>query len=86
LNFYYLLLSAPHLREAVDLKGLQERHQIHARFGNMLGKAVEQFRTGLQGILQTEEGEEGTKAGMMDLDLVEHVLGRIESAESVLGK
>ena len=52
----------------------------------MLGKAVEQFHTGLQGILRDEEGEEGVKMGLMDLEIVEDVLERIKSAESVLGK
>lgn len=79
LNFYYLLLTAKYLHGPLQVASLHEQHDIGGSMIGPLRQMSSRFRQCLQGgELADEEGPEGVKAGLLDLDIMEHVLGRVE--------
>ncbi|OCK78895.1 DUF1760-domain-containing protein [Lepidopterella palustris CBS 459.81] len=79
LNFYYLLLRAKPLHEILDIAGLHEGNNIRGSYMHPLWQVASRFRENLEkgGELWEMEGEEGGKAGLMDLMILEDVLDRV---------
>jgi hypothetical protein len=86
LNFYYLLLSATFLHEALDIKGLTERADVVGDFLAPLREAVGRFRASLEGNreLAGEEGE-GSEVALGELAIVEDGVERVERGVARLG-
>lgn len=85
LNFNYLLLTAKHLHEPLGIASLQTNHNMTALMCVPLREAGERFRASLNGgKLAEEEGSTGINAAMLDLDLLDDVLGRVEQAAATL--
>lgn len=79
LNFYYLLLAAKHLRAPLQVASLHQQHDIEGSMMGPLRQASQNFRKSLQsGTLAVEEGEQGVHAAMLDLDILDDVLDRVE--------
>ncbi|OCL14716.1 DUF1760-domain-containing protein [Glonium stellatum] len=79
LNFYYLLLTANFLHKILDVPGLHEGNDIGGSYLHPLRQAAGKFKEALTegGELWEAEGEEGAKAGVMDLMILEDVLDRV---------
>ncbi|KAF2502216.1 DUF1760-domain-containing protein [Lophium mytilinum] len=89
LNFYYLLLSATFLHEALDIAGLTETADVGGSFLGPLRQAVAVFREGLKqgGELAAEEGEgEGREKAVGELALVEDGVERVTVGISKLNQ
>lgn len=80
LNFYYLLFSAPHLRQALKLAELHKEEDVEGRFLEPLRKAVGRMASeGGGGSLGEEEGMDVK----MDLMLMEDALDRVARVSSL---
>ena len=83
LNFYYLLLSARPLHETLDMKGLHKNSQMQNHFLTPLKEVSVRFRESLGegGELRiAEDSEENTTQARMDIELLEHVIAKVEAA------
>lgn len=79
LNFYYLLLAAKHLHPPLQVAALHEEHDIGGSVVSPLRKASQEYQESLRnGALRDEEGPHGVQHAMLDLDILNDVLDRIE--------
>ncbi|KAK5165329.1 hypothetical protein LTR04_001355 [Oleoguttula sp. CCFEE 6159] len=88
LNFYYLLLTATHMHEPLDIGGLHTSADIGGSFLGPLVQASKRFRAGLQhgGELADEEGEEGVRASVADLEILDDALERVTEGVAALNQ
>lgn len=85
LNFYYLLLSAPDLRECLELKKFHFDCQVQESFLDPLGQAANIFKEGLAtGPLATEADDLGVPAGITELEILDDALARVVTAINAL--
>ena len=85
LNFYYLLLAAKHLHDPLQVASLHEEHDIGGSMIGPLRQAPKRFRDSLnEGELRDEEGPHGVWHALLDLDILDDVLGRIEQGVAAL--
>ncbi|KAI9671509.1 MAG: hypothetical protein M1817_003561 [Caeruleum heppii] len=82
LNFYRFLLLSTHLHDKLDIPSLHGDHDIEGNFLSPVRDATKRFREGLGegGELRDEEGEEGVKVALAELDLLDHAVGQVEDA------
>lgn len=79
LNFCYLLLAAKHLHAPLRVAALHEEHDIGGSMVGPLREASQKYRESLEdGALRDEEGLHGVQHAMLDLDILDDVLDRIE--------
>jgi hypothetical protein len=84
LNFYYLLLVAKHLHEPLDIAGFQKNSSITKSYLGPLKSGAVKFRAALKDGGELHDGEEDVYA-LKELDILEDVIGRVESAGTSLG-
>lgn len=76
LNFYYLLLSAKPLRDHLGIATLHKESHIEEHFIKPLKEAAQTFKASLD----SGEFEEVKEEAKGEMDLIEHVIGRVEGA------
>lgn len=88
LNFYFLLLIARHMHEPLDLEGFHQEADIGGSYIGPLRAASARFTQALQegGDLVEEEGEEGCKKGLMELEILGNTLDKVEEGVTRLNK
>lgn len=82
LNFYYLLRSAKPLYDALDIKTLHNDSKLDEQYLTPLKGAVGRFRAALEqgGELVGDESEAWVGQARGEVDLLGHVIGRVEGA------
>lgn len=86
LNFYYLLLSAKPLHGVLDIKSLHKDSKLEEHYLAPLKEAVKRFKAELNtdGELVGDESEEWVGQARGEVELLEHVIGRVETAGKAL--
>lgn len=87
LNFYWLLLSAKHLHETLDIPGLHQSADVGGSFLWPLREAMGRFEEGLKEggqLWEMEGGHDGVRAAEADLRLLGHALDRVEQGVKAL--
>lgn len=85
LNFYYLLLQAEHLHDALDVKSLHNNHSIQSRYLNILKETSARFQKELStGNSSLVEGEDALEQAKADLSLLDKVVEWVEGGLSGL--
>lgn len=85
LNFYYLLLQARHLHDALGVKPLHKTHNIQAQYLDVLKQTSATFQKELNaGGGSLVEGEEALDQAKADLALLEKVIEWVEAGLSKL--
>ncbi len=87
LNFLYLILLAPHLQEALNLRELLQSNNIMTRFLQPLKTAIRRVKNKTESVVQGRDGadDEDTDDGAInvshvtELDILEDVLCRVEA-------
>lgn len=86
LNFYYLLLSAKALHSTLDIKSLKRDSKLEECFLKPLKEVVGRFKGALEeggelvGEIEGGKEEEWVGQARGEVELLEHVLGRVEGA------
>lgn len=83
LNFYYLLLSAKPLHPILDIPSLHKDSKLDQHYLAPLKEAVQRFKPALEkdGELVGDESEGWVGQARGEVELLEHVIGRVEVAE-----
>lgn len=86
LNFYYLLLSAKPLHDVLDIRTLHRESKVQEHYLTPLKDAVIKFKGALAqgGELVGDESEEWVGQARGEIELLGHVIGRVEAAGSGL--
>jgi hypothetical protein len=86
LNFYYLLLTAKPLHGALDIRTLHKESRLEEDYLSPLKNAVVRFKGGLAegGELVGDESEEWVGEARGEVELLGHVIGRVEAAGETL--
>ena len=86
LNFYYLLLSAKPLHEVLDIRSLHKDSKLDEHYLAPLEEAVKRFKAELEtnGELVGDESEEWVGQARGEVELLEHVIRRVETAGKTL--
>ncbi|KAL1592696.1 hypothetical protein SLS60_011112 [Paraconiothyrium brasiliense] len=86
LNFYYLLLSAKPLHDTLDIRTLHKESRLEEHYLSPLKEAVVRFKGGLAqgGELMGDESEEWVGQARGEVELLGHVIGRVEAAGTEL--
>lgn len=86
LNFYYLLLTAKPLHKALGIRALHSESKLEEHYLLPLKDAVVRFKGGLAegGELVGDEGEEWVGQARGEVELLGHIIGRVEAAGEAL--
>ncbi|KAI9794949.1 MAG: hypothetical protein M1833_007323 [Piccolia ochrophora] len=85
LNLYYLLCTAPLLRDNLGVEMVHANNDIHHSFLDPLRQASVRFKKELtEGSLAKTEGEAGALAGVTDLQILDDALDRVTNAVEAL--
>ncbi len=86
LNFYYLLLSSPHIRQNLDIVNIHAKHKVSQRFLTPLRQYSKQCHQRLeQGQLAGEEDQTDDFGSLSDLQILDHALQRVSETLAALG-
>jgi len=81
LNFYYLLLQARHLHDALGINDVRATHQFQTQYMDVLKHAAVRFQKELNhGGGALAESADGLKQAMADVTLLETVIAWVEKA------
>ncbi|KAJ4305748.1 hypothetical protein N0V90_001279 [Kalmusia sp. IMI 367209] len=81
LNFYYLLLSARSLHHPLDIASLYKESNLEEHYLKPLKEAARMFKESLE----KGEFEEVKDEARGEVELLEHVIGRVEAAAAAVG-
>ncbi|KAI9816915.1 MAG: hypothetical protein M1827_001560 [Pycnora praestabilis] len=92
LNLYYLLISAKHLCQSLDIPNLHNNNDIGGSYIHHLRQASNKFKeslghysgSGKNATLADEEGESGVQTGLLELKILDFTLDRVTHAAAQL--